>query len=58
MELEFQKGVLLVGPAGVGKTLIARAIAGEAGVPFYSAAGSKFMEMLVGVGSARVEGLI
>jgi cell division protease FtsH len=48
------KGVLLVGPAGVGKTLIARAIAGEANVPFYSAAGSEFMEMLVGVGSARV----
>ena len=51
------KGVLLVGPAGVGKTLIARAIAGEAGVPFYSAAGSEFMEMLVGVGSARVRDL-
>lgn len=48
------KGVLLVGPAGVGKTLIARAIAGEADVKFYSAAGSEFMEMLVGVGSARV----
>ena len=48
------KGVLLVGPAGVGKTLVARAIAGEADVPFYSAAGSEFMEMLVGVGSARV----
>ena len=48
------KGVLLVGPAGVGKTLIARAIAGEADVPFYNAAGSEFMEMLVGVGSARV----
>lgn len=48
------KGVLLVGPSGVGKTLIARAIAGEAGVKFYSAAGSEFMEMLVGVGSARV----
>ena len=51
------KGVLLVGPAGVGKTLIARAIAGEANVPFYSAAGSEFMEMLVGVGSARVRDL-
>lgn len=48
------KGVLLVGPAGVGKTLLARAIAGEANVPFYNAAGSEFMEMLVGVGSARV----
>jgi cell division protease FtsH len=51
------KGVLLVGPAGVGKTLLARAIAGEAGVPFFSAAGSEFMEMLVGVGSSRVRDL-
>lgn len=51
------KGVLLVGPSGVGKTLLARAIAGEAGVPFYSMAGSEFMEMLVGVGSARVRDL-
>jgi cell division protease FtsH len=48
------KGVLLVGPAGVGKTLMARAVAGEAGVPFLSIAGSEFMEMLVGVGAARV----
>lgn len=48
------KGVLLVGPAGVGKTLMARAVAGEAGVPFFSIAGSEFMEMLVGVGAARV----
>ncbi|MBI4036217.1 ATP-dependent metallopeptidase FtsH/Yme1/Tma family protein [Candidatus Daviesbacteria bacterium] len=48
------RGVLLVGPAGVGKTLLARAIAGEAGVPFFSIAGSEFMEMLVGVGAARV----
>ena len=48
------KGVLLVGPSGVGKTLLARAVAGEASVPFYSMAGSEFMEMLVGVGSARV----
>lgn len=48
------KGVLLVGPAGTGKTLISRAIAGEAGVPFYSIAGSEFMEMLVGVGASRV----
>ncbi len=48
------KGVLLVGPAGVGKTLLARAVAGEAGVPFFSIAGSEFMEMLVGVGAARV----
>ncbi len=48
------KGVLLIGPAGTGKTLISRAVAGEAGVPFYSIAGSEFMEMLVGVGAARV----
>ena len=51
------KGVLLIGPSGVGKTLLARAIAGEAGVPFFSAAGSEFMEMLVGVGSSRVRDL-
>ncbi len=51
------KGVLLVGPSGVGKTLMARAVAGEAGVPFFSMAGSEFMEMLVGVGSARVRDL-
>ncbi|MEX0621991.1 MAG: ATP-dependent zinc metalloprotease FtsH [Candidatus Woykebacteria bacterium] len=51
------KGVLLVGPSGVGKTLLARAVAGEAGVPFYSIAGSEFMEMLVGVGASRVRDL-
>lgn len=51
------KGVLLVGPAGTGKTLLARAVAGEAGAPFYSVAGSEFMEMLVGVGAARVRDL-
>ena len=51
------KGILLIGPSGVGKTLLARAIAGEAGVPFYSAAGSEFIEMIVGVGSARVRDL-
>ena len=51
------KGVLLVGPAGVGKTLLARAVAGEAEVPFYSIAGSEFMEMLVGVGASRVRDL-
>ncbi len=51
------RGVLLVGPSGVGKTLLAKAIAGEADVPFFSVAGSEFMEMLVGVGSARARDL-
>lgn len=51
------KGILLVGSAGVGKTLLAKAIAGEANVPFFSVAGSEFMEMLVGVGSARARDL-
>lgn len=51
------KGVLLIGPAGTGKTLLAKAVAGEAGVPFYSIAGSEFMEMLVGIGAARVRDL-
>jgi len=51
------KGVLLVGQSGVGKTLLAKAIAGEANVPFFSVAGSEFMEMLVGVGSSRARDL-
>lgn len=51
------KGVLLVGPSGCGKTLLAKAVAGEAGVPFISIAGSEFMEMLVGIGAARVRDL-
>src|SRR5947208_15215453 len=51
------KGILLVGPPGTGKTLIAKAIAGEAGVPFFSISGSEFVEMVVGVGAARVRDL-
>src|SRR6516165_4099197 len=51
------KGVLLYGPPGIGKTLLARAVAGEAGVPFYSISGSDFVEMFVGVGASRVRDL-
>src|SRR6266481_1320855 len=51
------KGLLLVGPPGTGKTLISRAVAGEAGVPFFSISGSEFVEMFVGVGASRVRDL-
>jgi cell division protease FtsH len=51
------KGVLLVGPPGTGKTLLARAVSGEAGVPFFSISGSDFVEMFVGVGASRVRDL-
>jgi cell division protease FtsH len=51
------KGVLLLGPPGTGKTLLARAVSGEAGVPFFNISGSEFIEMFVGVGAARVRDL-
>ncbi|OHA67035.1 MAG: cell division protein FtsH [Candidatus Wildermuthbacteria bacterium RIFCSPHIGHO2_02_FULL_47_12] len=57
MGAKIPRGVLLVGPPGCGKTLLARAVASEAGVPFFSASGSEFVEMFVGVGSARVKDL-
>merc|ERR1712244_123783 len=51
------KGILLVGPPGTGKTLLAKAIANEADVPFFSVAGSEFVEMFIGIGAARVRDL-
>ena len=57
MGAKIPRGVLMVGGAGVGKTLLSRAVAGEANVPFFSVSGSEFVEMFVGVGSARVRDL-
>ncbi len=57
MGARIPRGVLLMGPSGVGKTILSRATAGEAGVPFFSIAGSEFVEMFVGVGSARTRDL-
>jgi len=57
MGARIPRGVLLMGPAGTGKTLMARATAGEAGVPFFSISGSEFVEMFVGVGASRVRDL-
>jgi cell division protease FtsH len=58
MGARIPKGTLLVGPAGCGKTLLARAVAGESNVPFFSVAGSSFVEMFVGVGSGRARNFL
>ena len=57
MGAKIPKGVLLLGPPGIGKTLMAKAVAGEAGVPFFNISGSEFVEMFVGVGASRVRDL-
>ncbi|MDP2926708.1 MAG: ATP-dependent zinc metalloprotease FtsH [bacterium] len=57
MGAKIPRGVLLLGPAGVGKTLLARAVAGESNVPFFHSSGSSFVELFVGVGSARIRDL-
>ena len=57
MGAKIPKGVLLVGAPGTGKTLLARAVAGEAEVPFFNISGSEFVEMFVGVGASRVRDL-